>query len=302
LICNGIHVKASRTLRSALAIVTAAAASGCSLIDSPVLAARGDAAITERNLLFIVTALVLLVVVPVFVLTFLFVWRYRASNPRARYTPQWSRSAPLETAIWLVPAAIVSVIGTLVWHHTHSLDPYRQAAGTPLEVQVIAEDWKWLFIYPEQNIAAVNQLVFPADRPLRLMLTSDTVMNAFYVPGLAGQIYTMAGMRTDLNVSATAPAEFIGRNTQFSGDGFPDQHFAVRAAAPADFDAWVAQARQAPHRLDAAAYAALAKPGGKVPVTLYSGVEPDLFARVIAKYADMNMQHDAATGAAAGAH
>ncbi len=193
-----------------------------------------------------------------------------------------------------MPALIVSVIGYFVWTETPRLDPYRpiaHAAGA-LEVEVIAEDWKWLFIYPEQNIASVNQLVFPSDRPLRLKMTSDTVMNSFYIPGLAGQIYVMAGMRTDLNLLANGPSDFTGRNTQFSGDGFPDQHFAVRAATVAEFEDWVAQARRSPDKLDAAAYAALAKPSRKVPVKFYSGVEPDLFTKIIGKYDGMSTRHE----------
>jgi cytochrome o ubiquinol oxidase subunit 2 len=297
-------VKNIRTVRNAPAIAAAMAVGGCSLIHAPALDPGGPIALAERNLLFAVTGLVLIVVIPVFVLTFWFVWRYRASNSTAPYTPEWSFSAPLDAAIWLVPALIVSVIGYFVWTETPRLDPYRPIAhaAAALEVEVIAEDWKWLFIYPEQNIASVNQLVFPSDRPLRLKMTSDTVMNSFYIPGLAGQIYVMAGMRTHLNLLANGPSDFTGRNTQFSGDGFPDQHFAVRAATPAEFEAWVAQARRSPDKLDAKAYGALAKPSRKVPVKFYSGVEPDLFAKIIGKYdgTSTHHEHDAAIDAPTG--
>jgi cytochrome o ubiquinol oxidase subunit 2 len=193
------------------------------------------------------------------------------------------------------------VIGYLTWDYTHRLDPYRPIGAAPLEIEVIAQDWKWLFIYPAQNIAVVNELVFPSERPVLLKITSDTVMNAIYIPGLSGQIYAMAGMRTDLNFSASGPAEFIGRNVQLSGHGFPDQQFDVRATTQTDFDAWVAQARRSSNTLDTAAYAALAKASSRAPVTFYSGVEPKLFARTIEKYSGPAM-HRAHQGGREGVH
>jgi cytochrome o ubiquinol oxidase subunit 2 len=275
-----------KSLRNALAIVSTTVVSGCTLVQAPVLDPHGPIALAERHLLFIAVGLMLIVIVPAFVMTFWFVWRYRASNANSRYLPDWSYSARLDAITWLVPALIVGALGYLVWTYTHRLDPYRQSAGAiaPLKVEVVAEDWKWLFIYPGQNIAAVNELVFPSDRPLRLELTSDTVMNSFYIPGLAGQIFTMAGMRTELNLSADGPAEFVGRNTQYSGRGFANQKFAVHAVTESQFDAWVAGAKRAPDTLDATTYAALAKPGSDVPVTYYSGIETHLFARIVESY------------------
>jgi cytochrome o ubiquinol oxidase subunit 2 len=230
----------------------------------------------------------LIVVVPVFVLTFWFPWHFRASNTKAHYAPHWSYSRAIDAIVWLVPAMIVVVIGYLVWTNTHKLDPYKSIAAksAPLEVDVVSEDWKWLFIYPEQMIAVVNELVFPSDRPLSLKLTSDTVMNSFYIPGLGGQIYTMAGMQTQLNLLADGPTKLVGRNTQYSGTGFPEQHFPVDATTEADFAAWVARVKHSPKALDAATYAALAKPSGNVPITYYSTYEPDLFDKIIQKYMD----------------
>lgn len=264
------------------------------LHQASVLSPNGPIALTERNLLFAVTGLMLLVIVPVYILTYWFVRRYRASNAAARYLPEWSYSLRLDAAIWAAPVVIGGLIAGLIWIYTHRLDPYRPLASTvaPLKVDVVAEDWKWLFIYPEQNIAAVNELVFPAGRPLRLKITSDTVMNSIYIPGLGGQIFAMAGMRTYLNLRAEAPGTFFGMNTQYSGKGFADQHFAVRATTPAQFAAWVAKAKRSPKKLDAAAYAALAKPSSNVPVTIYSGVEPDLFARIIEKYRGPPVQRE----------
>jgi len=280
-------MKVIATARTVLPIASALFLGGCGLLQAPVLHPDGIIALTERNLLFIVSGLILLVVVPVFVLTFWFAWHYRASNAKAHYTPEWSYSPSLDAVVWLVPALIVVCIGYLVWGYTHRLDPYKPIPGAaaPLKIEVIALDWKWLFIYPEQNIASVNELVFPSERTLRLELTSDTVMNSFYIPGLGGQIFVMAGMRTQLNLHADRPAEFTGRNTQYSGAGFPEQHFAVRATTRSQFEMWVATAKRSPDSLDSAAFAALAKQSANVPARHYSRVEPDLFARLIAKYA-----------------
>ncbi|MFI5001703.1 MAG: ubiquinol oxidase subunit II [Reyranellales bacterium] len=260
---------------------------GCDLRFSAILDPKGPIALAERNLLFDAFAVMLVVVVPVIVMAIFFTWRYRSSNREARYTPAWSYSGRIDAVVWLVPALIVVVLGVLLWRGTHKLDPYRpiDASLQPLEVQVVAQDWKWLFIYPEQDIAVVNQLAFPSRRPLSLRITSDTVMNSFYIPALAGQIYAMAGMQTRLQLLADAPGTFVGRNTQYSGGGFADQHFEAIAAEPADFDAWVAKARQSSDRLDAATYAKLAERSRRHPITYYSTVEPNLFDTIIGKYA-----------------
>jgi cytochrome o ubiquinol oxidase subunit II len=277
---------AGRSLRAAIAVGAALMAGGCDLTIMPVLDPKGPIAIAERNLLVTAVVLMLIVIIPVFVMAILFAWRYRASNMQADYRPDWSYSARIDAVIWLVPALIVIALGVLLWSNTHRLDPYRKidASVPSLEIQVVAQDWKWLFIYPEQGIAAVNELVFPAGKPLSLKITSDTVMNSFFIPALGGQIYAMAGMRTELNLKADAPGKFAGRNTQYSGAGFADQHFQAFAASPEDFDAWVATARQARDRLDAETYRALAVPRRSHPVTYYSAVEPGLFDAIITKY------------------
>jgi len=222
----------------------------------------------------------------VFVLTFWFAWRYRGSATKSRYDPEWSYSARIDAVVWLVPALIVVALGVLLWINTHRLDPYKRlaSAGPALEVEVIAQDWKWLFIYPEQRIATVNQLAFPSGTPLSLRLTSDTAMNSFFIPALGGQIYAMAGMVTRLNLLADSPGRFTGRNSQYSGAGFSDQQFEAIALSQEDFDVWVAEVKQSTERLDAASYRTLAEPSRKHPVTHYSAVEPALFAKVVAKY------------------
>jgi cytochrome o ubiquinol oxidase subunit 2 len=273
--------------RNALVPLPALFLGGCGLLRAPVLDPHGPIARSERDLMVMATALMLTVVIPVFVLTAAFAWRYRASNTRAAYCPEWSHSALIETIVWTVPALIVCCIATLVWVYSHRLDPYRPigTAASALEVDVISEDWKWLFVYPAQNIAAVNELVFPDDRLLRLKLTSDSAMSAFYVPGLGGQIFAMAGMTTRLNLRADGPGAFTGRNMQYTGDGFPDQSFATRAVTPSEFAAWVAAAKQSPDALDPANFAALERPSRDMQPHHYSSVTPNLFASVIAKYA-----------------
>ena len=277
---------ARRTLRAAIAISAALPAGGCDLTQIPVLDPKGPITLAERDFLFTAILLMLVVIIPVFVMTFLFAWRYRSSNSKASYTPDWCYSGITEAIVWLVPAIIVTVLSTLLWSKTHHLDPYKplHASAQPLEVEVVAQDWKWLFIYPEQGIAVVNQLVFPSQTPLSLKLTSDTVMNSFFIPALGGQIYTMAGMQTRLHLLADAPGRFTGRNAQYSGSGFSSQHFQAIATSPEKFEAWVAQVKQSPDKLDTATYRALAAPSSNHPVTYYSAVEPNMFQAIIAKY------------------
>jgi cytochrome o ubiquinol oxidase subunit 2 len=281
---GGVKQTVARSHRWAAAVAVAFLAAGCDR--AVVLNPKGPIADAERGLLIDAFSVMLIVIVPVIVMAFLFAWRYRASNRGARYEPTWSYSAKIDAFVWLVPALIVIAVGILVWRSTHKLDPYREIASDapPLDIQVVAQDWKWLFIYPEQGIAVVNQMAIPSGRPISLRITSDTVMNSFYVPALAGQIYAMAGMQTRLQMLANAPGRFVGRNTQYSGGGFSDQFFEVLATSPADFDAWVAKARQAPAKLDAATYAKLAEKSRLVPIAYYSAIEPRLFDSIIDKY------------------
>jgi len=271
-------------LRIALLVGLALLAGGCDRL--VVLNPKGPIASAERGLMIDAFTVMMIVVVPVIVMALLFAVRYRSGHKRP-YDPDWDYSPKIDAIVWLIPALIVIAVAVLVWRSTHKLDPYRPIASSqaPLEVQVVAQDWKWLFIYPEQGVASVNQLAIPVGRPVSLRITSDTVMNSFYVPALAGQIYAMAGMQTRLQLLASVPGTFVGRNSQYSGGGFSDQFFEVVATSPADFDAWVAKARQAAGKLDAPAYARLAERSRLNPVTLYSGVEPRLFEAIIEKYA-----------------
>ena len=281
---GGVTQAFTKSHRWAMALGAALLTGACDR--AVILNPKGPIADAQRGLLIDAFSVMLIVVVPVIVMAILFAWRYRASNRDATYAPTWAYSARIDAVVWLVPALIVIAVGVLVWRSTHKLDPYREIVSDvpPLDIQVVAQDWKWLFIYPEQGIAVVNQMAIPAGRPISLRITSDTVMNSFYVPALAGQIYAMAGMQTRLQMLADAPGKFVGRNTQYSGGGFSDQFFEVVASSPADFDAWVAKTKQAPAKLDAAAYAKLAEKSRLVPIAYFSGVEPRLFDSIIARY------------------
>jgi len=283
-----------RTVSRLWAVAAAGLVAACDR--AVVLNPKGPIAGAELRLFYDAFWVMMAVVVPVIVMAFLFAWRYRArgGNP---YQPKWQESAKVDAVVWAIPAVIVLAVAVLVWRSTHKLDPYRpiDSAIKPLEVQAVAQDWKWLFIYPEQGIASVNQMAIVAGRPVSIRITSDTVMNSFYVPALAGQIYAMAGMQTRLQMLASEPGRFVGRNTQYSGGGFSDQFFEVQAMTQADFDAWIARARMTPARLDAPTYAKLAERSRLNPVTYYTGVEPGLFETIIGRYNGPHHMHGAAT-------
>src|ERR1700680_3535604 len=264
----------------ALALVSATALGGCS---EGVLDPQGPIASAERLLLINSTAIMLVVVIPVIVATLAFAWWYRSSNTRATRDTDESYEGRVELVIWSIPALTVILLGGVIWIGSHQLDPRTPIPGEshPLRVDVVALDWKWLFIYPEQGVAAVNQLVIPAGTPVQFRLTSATVMNSFFVPQLGSQIYTMGGMTTHLNLLADKPGEYPGFSANFSGDGFAEMRFIAKAVPAGDFDRWVATARSTGSALDDAGYAELVKPSQAVPPTTYRAVEPKLFDRIV---------------------
>ncbi|WP_422137929.1 COX aromatic rich motif-containing protein [Endozoicomonas sp. ALC020] len=259
--------------------------SGCSMQSSPILYPKGPVAETERNLLFLATAIMLFTLLPVYLITFWSCWRYRA-NGKGAYRPDWHKSIFVELFIWAGPLVIIVVIGVLVVIYTYQLDPYKPLVSDEktFRVQAVAQNWKWLFIYPDQQVAVVNELAFPSDRPVNIEITSDTVMTSFIIPALGGQIYAMAGMTTHLNLKAFEPGRFTGRNTQFSGRGFPHMVFDVQSLSESDFTQWLDNVKKANKRLDSMSYQKLLRPETKYPVEYYSWVEPELFSRIIAKY------------------
>jgi cytochrome o ubiquinol oxidase subunit 2 len=259
---------------------------GCNMT---LLNPTGQVGLEQRNLIITATLLMLLVVVPVIVMTFLFAWKYRASNTDAVYTPKWSHSTKIEVAVWTIPVLIIIALGYITYISTHELDPYRpiQSDVKPVTIEVVALDWKWLFIYPEQGIATVNKIVFPANTPINFKITSDAVMNSFFIPGLGGQIYAMAGMQTKLHLIADRNAEMDGISANYSGAGFTGMKFKAISTSQADFDAWVSEVKKAPKQLDQAEYEALSKPSQNNPVELYSSVTPNQFQIIVDKYEGM---------------
>jgi cytochrome o ubiquinol oxidase subunit II len=248
-----------------------------------VLDPQGPIASAERLLLINSTAIMLVVVIPVIVVTLAFAWWYRSSNTRASRGMDESYEERVEFVVWSIPTLTVILLGGVIWIGSHQLDPRAPIAGQsdPLRVDVVALDWKWLFIYPDQSIAAVNELVIPAGTPVQFRLTAATVMNSFFVPQLGSQIYTMGGMTTHLNLLADKPGEYPGFSANFSGDGFSSMRFLVKSVPSGDFNAWLDQVRGTGSALDDAGYAELAKPSKAAPPTTYRSVEPKLFERVI---------------------
>ncbi len=250
-------------------------------MDRGFLSPAGPIAGAIRSEFLFVCIIMLFVIGPVLILTPIIAWHYRLSNTKSAYRPQWSFSWSLEGLIWIPPTLIVIGLAVFLWRDTHRLDPYRPLPGEPLDVQVIAMDWKWMFIYPAQNVATVNRLVIPAGQPVHLSLTSATVMQSILMPRLAGQISVMAGMRTQLNFQADAPGTYLGENVQFNGMGFQNQKFSVDAMSAGDFSRGIAQTRARPNRLDAAAYENLSHRPTLPNALAFGAVEPDLFKHVL---------------------
>ena len=263
--------------------------SGCK---AALLDPKGQVGVDERSLILTAFLLMLIVVIPVIVLTLVFAWKYRASNKKATFMPNWSHSTAIEVVVWLIPCVIILVLGTITWKTTHSLDPFKPLEtkdnAKPITIEVVQLDWKWLFIYPEQHIATVNQVRFPAHVPVRFKITSDTVMGAFFIPQLGTQIYSMAGMQTEVNLIADHEGTFDGICSNFTGDGFSGMTFKAIATSKDQFQNWVSTVKQAPLQLDQAVYDKLAKPSEDTPVTYYSSVKPGLFKDIIGKYMNMN--------------
>jgi cytochrome o ubiquinol oxidase subunit 2 len=245
--------------------------------------AQGPVAAAERLILLNATGIMLVVVVPVIVATLAFAWWYRSTNSRATYSPDWSYSGRMELVVWSIPAMVVILLAAVAWTGSHLLDPARRlsAETKPLSIQVVSLDWKWLFIYPDQHVAAVNSLVVPAGTPIEFTLTSATVMNAFFVPQLGTQIYTMPGMATRVNLMASQPGDYPGLSSHFSGEGFSDMHFMVHAVSISDFSSWVARARMVGMALDTASYAALAGASSNVAPQTYGSVDPGIFGHIV---------------------
>jgi cytochrome o ubiquinol oxidase subunit 2 len=254
--------------------------SGCKM---DVLDPAGPIASQEKTLIIVATCLMLIIVVPVLFMIAAFTLRYRAGNTKHAYTPDWEHSNQIELVVWIVPCLIIIALGAVTWVSTHRLDPYRhiESSTKPLEVEVVSLDWKWLFIYPDQHVASVNELAMPAGTPVHFHLTSATVMNSFFIPRLGTQIYTMPGMDTKLQLLASHPGAYQGISANFSGDGFSDMNFKAVSMTPADFAKWVQTAQASQNVLNLASYRQLAAPSERLPVSTYSNVEPTLYHDIL---------------------
>ncbi|WP_232328731.1 ubiquinol oxidase subunit II [Sphingomonas horti] len=259
-------------LGAGLALATSACSGG---ILDPVGPVGADAS----KILIDATIIMLAIVIPTIVLAFWVAWRYRASNPKAEYLPYWSYSGRIEAVVWSIPILTIMFLGGVIWIGSYRLDPFRPLSTTvpPLEVQVVSLDWKWLFIYPQQGIATVNEFVVPAGVPVHFSITSASVFNVFFVPRLGSMIYAMPGMVSQLHLQADRPADLFGISAHFSGDGFSDMQFEVKSVPPAQFAAWLQGVRSAGPVLNLATYTQLAQQSENVRALTFRAVDPRLF-------------------------
>ncbi|MGH6910524.1 MAG: ubiquinol oxidase subunit II [Phenylobacterium sp.] len=236
--------------------------------------------------IFIDALLIMLaIVIPTILLAFWMAWRYRASNTKAEYLPYWSYSGRIEAIVWAIPILTIMFIGGVIWIGSYRLDPFKPlpSKSPPVEVQVVALDWKWLFIYPDQGIATVNHLVVPVGVPVHFSITSSSVFNVFFVPRLGSMIYAMPGMVSQLYLQADRPALLLGQSSHFSGDGFSDMQFQVKSVAPAEFASWSQAVRSSGPTLDPVAYAELSRQSQRVKPFSYRAVDPHLFHAIAAQ-------------------
>jgi len=250
-----------------------------------VLEPKGMIAAAEKHILIISVLLMLIVVIPVIVMSWVFAWRYRETNTKAEYAPEWAHSTILELIWWSIPCAIIFVLSWITWVSSHELDPYKPIAAQnkPLIIQAIALEWKWLFIYPEQNIATLNYLQFPVDMPIKLIITAEGPMNSLLIPQLAGQIYAMAGMTTQLHIIADEVGDYQGISANYSGEGFSEMKFIARASSAQEFKQWVQKIKQEPQRLNVAMYNKLLKPSTAEQVQYFSSANSTIFDTIVMK-------------------
>jgi cytochrome o ubiquinol oxidase subunit 2 len=247
---------------------------------------KGVIALAERNLMVMVLFLMLIVVIPAYILLFTFARKYRAGNPKNTNAPEDNRSSKLTFLFWLGPVCVVCAISLLIWHKAHALDPFKPIASDnpPITIEVVALQWKWLFIYPKEHIATVNFIQVPVNTPINFYLTADAPMNSMWIPELGGQMYAMPGMSTQLHLMATAMGDFRGSAAEISGAGFSGMTFVVRSSSQADFENWIDSVKQSPNNLNLDAYTTLAKPSENVLPNYYSSVDDNLYDTVIMKF------------------
>jgi cytochrome o ubiquinol oxidase subunit 2 len=250
----------------------------------------GPVGAAEKQIMINSTAIMLAIIIPTMIATVAFAWWFRRGNKKAVYRPDWEYSGAIEMVVWAIPALTIMLLGGIAWIGSHDLDPAKPLKSTvpPVKVEVVSLDWKWLFIYPDQGIATVNQLVVPAGTPVTFRLTSATVWNVFFVPQMGTMIYTMPRMTTRLNLMADRQGTFNGLSAHFSGDGFPGMQFQVHSLPPDQFVMWAQGARGSGQVLDAAGYTQLEKPSSYVKPMTYGAVAPGLFDAIVANRAPAN--------------
>lgn len=260
---------------------------GC---DMALMNPKGQIGMEQKSLIITATLLMLIVVVPVIIMTFLFAWKYRESNKEAKYTPNWAHSNKIEMVVWGIPCVIILVLGTLTWKSTHALDPRQTipSEAQTITIEAVSMDWKWLFIYPDLGIASVNELSFPENVPVKFKITSDTVMNSFFIPRLGSQIYAMGGMQNILHLVANEKGVYPGMSANYSGKGFSGMKFNAIVTSQEDFDKWVEKVKQSPNQLQWEDYNQLAKPSENNPVEYFSVVKSGLYLDIINKYMKMD--------------
>jgi len=246
---------------------------------------KGVIARSELDLISINYLLMLMIVIPTFALLFWVVWKYSAKNSRAKYDPDKSHGGFKEVILWIIPLIAIVPMAVITWYAAHKLDPYQPIGEKQMTIQVVAMDWKWLFIYPEQRIAAVNWVQFPEKTPIRFELAADgSPMNSFWIPQLSGQIYAMTGMTTQIHMMADGPGIYTGRAAEINGAGFADMTFIAKSTSMGDFEEWVGKVKESPLQLNEGIYQELVKPSQKHPIELYSNVESGLFHKIVMKY------------------
>jgi cytochrome o ubiquinol oxidase subunit 2 len=251
-----------------------------------VFSPQGPIALQERNLIITAVLIMLIVAIPLLVTLYTFAWKYRAGNKNAKYEPEHTGGTWKQLLWWIIPAIIIVAIATLDWKSTHALDPSKPIISNnpPLTIEVVALEWKWLFIYPAQGIATVNFIEFPEQTPIHFELTADAPMSSFWIPQLGSQIYAMAAMQTQLNLMADTTGEYTGKDTEINGAGYAGMTFLAKSTSQADFNSWVASVQQSSSTLDENAYAALAAPSEYNPPAFYSSVDKNLYDTILMKY------------------
>lgn len=247
---------------------------------------KGLIAMKERELIFTAALLMLLVVIPVLVITMVFAWKYREDNQKAKHAPDWEHNNIAECCWWGVPLVIIAILAVITYRTCYDLDPFKplKSEKKPIEIQVVALDWKWLFIYPEHGIASVNFFQIPEKTPVKFAITSDAPMNSFWIPALGSQIYAMPAMRTELNLIANEVGSFRGSSSNISGKGFAGMYFTVKASTEEEFDRWVSSVKQSSKTMGMDEYLKLAEPSEYNPVSSYVLTQQDLFEQILNQY------------------